>query len=176
MSPSTSTPDSLWHAVEHLRSAYERHAAPHLEHSAHAGHSDVRAAVLALLAEKPLHGYQIIHEIEERSGGAWKPSAGSVYPTLQMLVDEGLIVSVEADGRKTYELTESGQAAASDAGSVSWDGSSDDGGASSLPKAAMGLGQAAMQVRHSGTPEQIAEATAIVSEARRRLYSILARS
>ena len=76
------------------------------------GRGDVRAAVLALLAEQPMHGYQIISEIDERSGGAWKPSAGSVYPTLQLLADEGLISAEEADGRKTYSLTEAGRAEA----------------------------------------------------------------
>ena len=52
---------------------------------------DVRAAILAVLAEQPMNGYQIIQEIAERSGGAWKPSPGSIYPTLQQLEDEGLV-------------------------------------------------------------------------------------
>lgn len=73
---------------------------------------DVRTAVLSLLAEKPMHGYQIINEIAERSGGTWKPSAGSVYPTLQLLADEGLIEAEEQNGRKTYSLTEAGRAIA----------------------------------------------------------------
>ncbi len=73
------------------------------------GRGDVRTAVLALLAEKPMHGYQIIREIEERSDGAWKPSPGSVYPTLQLLADEGLISAEESDGRKTYSLTDEGR-------------------------------------------------------------------
>ena len=67
---------------------------------------DVRSAVLALLAEQPMHGYQIITEIAQRSDGAWKPSAGSVYPTLQQLADEGLVVATESEGRKTYTLTD----------------------------------------------------------------------
>ena len=73
------------------------------------GRGDVRTAVLALLAEKPMHGYQIIQQIEERSGGSWKPSPGSVYPTLQLLADEGLIRAEESNGRKTYSLTEEGR-------------------------------------------------------------------
>ncbi|MBS1837921.1 MAG: PadR family transcriptional regulator, partial [Actinobacteria bacterium] len=54
-----------------------------------AGRGDVRAAVLALLADEPMHGYQVITELAERTHGGWKPSPGSVYPTLQMLADEG---------------------------------------------------------------------------------------
>ncbi len=69
---------------------------------------DVRSAVLRLLNESPMHGYQIISEIDTRSGGAWKPSPGSVYPTLQMLVDEGLLESKETKGRRTYSLTTAG--------------------------------------------------------------------
>ena len=83
--------------------------------------------MLALLAEQPMHGYQIIHEIEERSGGSWKPSAGSVYPTLQLLADEGLISAEEANGRKIYALTEAGREevagaeAESESGSSPWE-------------------------------------------------------
>ncbi len=96
----------LWEAMEQLRGMFEQKVAPRM------GRGDVRAAVLALLAERPMHGYQIISEIAERSGGAWKPSAGSVYPTLQLLADEGLISAEESNGRKTYSLTEAGRAEA----------------------------------------------------------------
>ena len=96
----------VWEAMEQLRTAFERRGGTRM------GRGDVRAAVLALLAERPMHGYQIIQEIEERSGGAWKPSPGSVYPTLQLLADEGLISAEEANGRKTYALTEGGRAEA----------------------------------------------------------------
>src|SRR5262245_2110311 len=65
---------------------------------------DVRSAILALLAEAPMHGYQVITELAERSGGEWRPSAGSVYPTLQQLEDEGLVRAQERDGRRVYEL------------------------------------------------------------------------
>src|SRR5690606_30830681 len=77
----------VWEAMDQLRSAFERRGGTRM------GRGDVRAAVLALLAERPMHGYQIIQEIDERSGGAWKPSPGSVYPTLQLLADEGLITA-----------------------------------------------------------------------------------
>src|SRR3979490_1158079 len=72
----------------------------------------VRAAILALLAEQPRHGYEIIGEIGERSGGFWKPSPGSIYPTLQLLADEGLVTSTEDNGKRLFELTGEGRAAA----------------------------------------------------------------
>src|SRR5579884_3118357 len=75
-----------------------------------AGRGDIRSAILALLAEQPMHGYQIIQELERRSEGAWRPSPGSVYPTLQQLEDEGLVKTVEQEGgRKVFELTDAGR-------------------------------------------------------------------
>src|ERR687889_26340 len=71
---------------------------------------DVRSAILAVLAERPMNGYQIIQEIAERSGGAWKPSPGSIYPTLQQLEDEGLVTADAATGRRTFTLTDEGRA------------------------------------------------------------------
>ena len=66
--------------------------------------------MLALLDERPMHGYEMIKQLEERTGGAWAPSAGSIYPTLQMLEDEGLISGQEIDGKRRFTLTESGTA------------------------------------------------------------------
>src|SRR5271165_2145595 len=72
---------------------------------------DVRAAALALLAEQPMNGYQIIQEIGERSGGVWRPSPGSIYPALQQLEDEGLIRAEAGEGgRRAYLLTDEGRA------------------------------------------------------------------
>ena len=69
---------------------------------------DVRAAILSVLSDAPRNGYQVIQEIAERTGGAWKPSPGSIYPTLQQLEDEGLVVQTEDGGRKAYALTDEG--------------------------------------------------------------------
>lgn len=165
--PSAPSPDALWQTLENLRSTFERRMSPRM------ARGDVRAAVLALLAEKPMHGYQIIREIEERSGGSWKPSAGSVYPTLQLLADEGLISAEEANGRKTYALTEAGRAEAEAAGAAPWEAAGEST-VGALPKAGFELAQAAAQVRRTGTPEQVAEAVGVLEDARRRLYSILA--
>ncbi len=101
----------LWEAMEQLRGQFEQKVG-----GTRMGKGDVRAAVLALLAEKPMHGYQIIQLIEERSNGSWKPSPGSVYPTLQLLADEGLIKAEESNGRKTYSLTPEGKEVADAAG------------------------------------------------------------
>ena len=70
----------------------------------------VRDAILGLLAEEPMHGYQVMQELGERTGGRWRPSAGSIYPTLQQLEDEGLVTAEDRDGRQTFALTDSGPA------------------------------------------------------------------
>ena len=182
--------DGLWRAMEQLRERFENKVGSRM------GRGDVRAAVLALLAEKPMHGYQIIHEIEERSGGNWKPSAGSVYPTLQLLADEGLIAAEESNGRKTYSLTEAGRATVAEAdGTEPWGASDSASGSGSgsdgwrnpfgmggrgdtdrgaLPKAGFELAQAAAQVGRTGTPEQVKQAVSELEDARKRLYAILA--
>lgn len=81
-----------------------------------AARGNVRAAILALLADQaarggpPIHGYQMIQELSARTGGAWRPSPGSIYPTLQLLEDEGLVSSSAPEGKRLFELTEAGQA------------------------------------------------------------------
>ncbi len=70
---------------------------------------DIGPIILRTLQEKPMHGYEIISKLEERSHGMWRPSAGSVYPTLQLLEEQELIASSEADGKKIYELTKKGK-------------------------------------------------------------------
>lgn len=162
--------EGMWQAMEQLRARFDRRVGTRM------GRGDVRAAVLALLAEQPMHGYQIIHEIEERSGGSWKPSAGSVYPTLQLLADEGLIVAEESNGRKTFSLTGAGRdEVAGSGGSAPWAPEAQaDAGFTALPKAGIELAQAAAQVGRTGSPEQIQQAVRALEDARRRLYSILA--
>ncbi|WAC66022.1 PadR family transcriptional regulator [Agrococcus sp. SL85] len=168
----------MWEAMEHLRSAFDPRS-DQRRGGGRMGRGDVRAAVLALLAERPMHGYQIIQQIEERSGGAWKPSPGSVYPTLQLLADEGLITASEADGRKTYALTEGGRAEAADAADrhAPWLSQGEQRRPSplgALPKAGIDLAQAAAQVGRTGTQAQVQEAVEVLEAARRRLYAILA--
>jgi DNA-binding PadR family transcriptional regulator len=138
---------------------------------------DVRTAVLRLLSEQPMHGYQIIQELSERSGGAWSPSAGSVYPTLQLLADEGLIASEEAGGKKVYSLTESGMAAVAETADepAPWEEAAQDGSAKGgYREAATRLAQPVMQIGSSGSPEQVAAAIEVLNDARKKLYAILA--
>ncbi|WP_285043392.1 PadR family transcriptional regulator [Plantibacter sp. LMC-P-059a] len=161
----------MWQMMEQLRSKFEKSA------GSRAGRGDVRSAVLALLAEQPMHGYQIIREIDERSGGSWKPSAGSVYPTLQLLSDEGIITAEESNGRKTYALTEAGRDEVAESGATApWQTGepTEHPGITALPKAGVELAQAAAQVGRTGSPEQVQQAVAVLDEARKRLYAILA--
>jgi len=71
---------------------------------------DLKYVILDLLKDKPSHGYEIIRALEERSHGFYSPSAGSVYPTLQLLQDLGYVSSIEQDGKKTYAITDEGKA------------------------------------------------------------------
>ncbi len=140
---------------------------------------DVRAAILALLAERPMHGYQVIQELEARSGGRWRPSAGSVYPTLQQLEDEGLVHGDDVGGRRVFDLTDAGRAEAarrSDAAGAPWDtaGRAADDGAFDLRQLAFQVGAAAMQVAQVGSAGSLEAARAVLVDARRSLYRLLA--
>jgi DNA-binding PadR family transcriptional regulator len=141
---------------------------------------DVRAAALALLAEEPRNGYQIIQEIGERSGGVWRPSPGSVYPALQQLEDEGLIQAETPEGgRRRYSLTAEGQAyvaAHPDEVNAPWDVVARSVGDDTMELREL-IGQVAMaavQVAQVGSDAQVAQAHKILTGARRSLYRILA--
>ena len=155
------------------------HRARRRGRSGRARRGDVRAGILALLAEEPMHGYQIIQELEARSGGLWRPSPGSVYPTLQLLEDEGLVGREETEGKRVYTLTEEGrtQSAAllERAGKPPWEPSAEgDDTALRLHQATFQVEAAAMQTAHAGSREQVEQAIGILTDARRRIYAILA--
>ncbi|MGY1434208.1 helix-turn-helix transcriptional regulator [Streptomyces reniochalinae] len=138
---------------------------------------DVRASILALLKERPMHGYEMIQEIAERSGGAWKPSPGSVYPTLQLLEDEGLISSESEGGKKHFSLTEAGTSEAEAGAEAPWEDAGRGADWEALHEvrtAAGGLTAAFQQVWATGTPEQREKALRVVNDARKSLYLILA--
>ncbi|WP_010121148.1 PadR family transcriptional regulator [Corynebacterium nuruki] len=152
------------------------------------GGHDVRAAVLGLLAESPKHGAQLIRDIADRSTDGWQPAAAEVYPTLQLLVDEGLATVAEDDGRRTYTLTEAGR----DEATADDDSTGDDGEGTcgrfapltqfaqfagdhgDLPKAGLKLGQAVRQVAVGGDAAQTDRVVALLDETRRKVYAILA--
>ena len=147
-----------------------------------AGHrarrGDIRTAVLRLLSEGPMHGYQIIQELTARSGGQWQPSPGSVYPTLQMLEDEGLVASEEAEGKRVYKLTATGaeESKSSEDAAAPWDAFAKSGAASSrwkLRESAGKLAVAVMQAGTSGSDEQVERVLEILTDARKKVYNIL---
>lgn len=139
---------------------------------------DVRAAVLALLAERPMHGYEMIKEIEERTEGAWTPSAGSIYPTLQLLEDEGLISGQEIESKRRFSLTETGAAEQAEmAGETTpWDAVRADAApdqiqlADSMKKLHHAIRQA-FTAADQGQQKRVRE---LLDETRRKIYAILA--
>ena len=140
---------------------------------------DVRLAVLTLLAEQPMHGYQIITELGSRSGGVWRPSPGSVYPTLQQLQDEGLVTVAEEDGRRTFSLTDAGRAEVERASAgrrAPWEDMADeaDDAAGTLKSLVGQLIAATIQVATAGTHDQVAQAEKVLTDARRAMYRLLA--
>ncbi|MEV4921082.1 PadR family transcriptional regulator [Streptomyces tirandamycinicus] len=138
---------------------------------------DVRASILALLKDRPMHGYEMIQEIGERSGGAWKPSPGSVYPTLQLLEDEGLIASRSDGGKKLFTLTDAGRAEADSVPDAPWEEAGrgiDWDSVNEIRQAGFGLMEAFGQVWKTGTADQRQKAIAVIGEARKKLYLILA--
>ncbi|MFG2149626.1 PadR family transcriptional regulator [Streptomyces sp. NPDC048696] len=138
---------------------------------------DVRASILALLKDRPMHGYEMIQEIGERSGGAWKPSPGSVYPTLQLLEDEGLITSESEGGKKLFTLTDSGRTEAESGSEAPWEEVGrgvDWESMNEIRQAGFGLMEAFGQVWKTGTAEQRQKALGVINDARKKLYLILA--
>lgn len=143
---------------------------------------NVRAAVLALLTERPMHGYEMIQELDSRTGGAWRPSPGSVYPTLQLLEDEGVIIGVadeSGSGRKRFTLTEAGRAEAAQAAETPpWEEFAEDTVNSwhGIRESGFQAMNALRQVMTTGTDDQRERAAQVLDETRRKLYAILAES
>ncbi len=140
---------------------------------------DIRTAALLLLAEQPRNGYQIMQEVEERSEGVWRPSPGSVYPTLQQLEDEGLIRSQESDGQRLLELTDAGRAVLESRDKdapAPWVEMAAASGEHTLELGSLvrQIGLATMQVGMAGSDAQVEEARKLLADARRSLYRILA--
>jgi DNA-binding PadR family transcriptional regulator len=139
---------------------------------------DVRIALLLLLAEEPRNGYQLMQTIEERSGGRWRPSPGSVYPALAQLQDEGFVREAQADGGRVFEITDAGreQVQARESAAPPWE--APDGPEAStfhdLRSLMIGIGKAGWQVAQEGNEQHWAQAAQILSDARRSLYRILA--
>jgi len=139
---------------------------------------DVRTALLRIISERPMHGYDLMKELEQRSGGMWRPSPGSIYPTLQLLEDEDLVKGEEQDGKRVYSITEAGRAELEErsqrSGDAPWDFGPAAEGLGALRDAGFQLAGAAMQVARTGSAEQREKAAEILADARRKLYALLA--
>ncbi len=149
---------------------------PHAAGRARRG--DIQTAVLRLLAESPMHGYQIIQELTSRSGGAWNPGPGSVYPTLQAMEDQDLVTSTLDGTKRVYSLTDTGRAAAAARETTTrtpWDDMAEASGPRiELRQALHSLMAAAAQIERTGNDDQIAKAMDQVDQARKGIYLLLA--
>lgn len=165
----------------HTHGGHHRHG-PGLGHGMSMGaagrvrRGDVQPAVLALLKEQDMHGYQIIQELAERTKGAWMPSPGSIYPTLRLLEQQGFVASEQLAGRRVFSLTASGRELAGRLPDVGpWNELAAESDPSRrLRETFHGLMTAAMQVGRTGTSDQVVRTVAILDDARRRVYRVLA--
>ena len=150
---------------------------PHRRGRGRARRGDVRLALLRLLAEEPRNGYQLMQAIEERSEGMWRPSPGSVYPTLAQLEDEGLIRSVEAEGARRFEITDAGREHLEGRAeeSAPWEPASEgkDNPLAELGPLIIQIGKATFQVASVGDQAQRDRARELLADTRRALYRIL---
>jgi DNA-binding PadR family transcriptional regulator len=137
----------------------------------------VGASILTLLAERPMHGYELIAALDERSGGRWTPSPGTIYPALGRLEHRGLITSIDDDGKRRFELTDAGRqrlAEQRDAGvEAPWD-EPGLGRHGELRRAVAELVGPARQIGRFGSPGQTTRAVAAIRQTTAALYRILA--
>ncbi len=162
-----------------VRDGFGRHGGfgPGFGRGAKVRRGDVRAAILALLAEEPMHGYQIITELIERSGGVWRPSPGSVYPTLSALEDQGLVTADTSGGRRVFSLTPEGRTEAEAAGDgpTPWEeAAGGDRTVTDLMDLMVQVMKATKQVAQAGSAGQIKSVVDVLTDTRRRIYLVLA--
>lgn len=172
----------------HPRGAGPEHADPRTPHHPRRGggrgrgrgraaRGDVRTAVLLLLSEQPMHGYQLMQAIADRTGGAWTPSPGAVYPTINQLEEEGLVTVTAHAGRKLAAVTDAGReqlAANRDAWGDPFAGHGQDAPGVDLRRLVHDLHEATRLVGRTGSDEQRAAAGKILADARRALFLLLA--
>ena len=140
---------------------------------------DIRVALLSGLSDGPAHGYELIQRLSDRTGGRWKPSPGSVYPTLQLLEDAGFVSASQQDTKRVYSITEAGQAElqakmSTADGTPPWMNAESVGSHDDLRKAVAQLMMAAKQIGMSDNQAQIDATVTVLNDARRKLYQLLA--
>ena len=138
---------------------------------------DVQTAILLVLADEPMHGYQIMQAMSDRTGGAWRPSPGAVYPTIAQLEDEGLVTTREEGGRRLVTLTSEGRSYLEERSARLGDPFADFADQPSWPdlrEPMQELQAAARQIVVSGSKAQVKAAAQVLAQARRSLYLILA--
>jgi DNA-binding PadR family transcriptional regulator len=134
-------------------------------------------AILALLGERPMHGYEMIQELEEKTGGRWRPSAGSIYPTLPLMEDEGLVRAEEVEGKRVFSLTDAGTEKVAERGDTKppWEQEGADRSLyAQFGQELRSLHSAASQVARNGDEAQMKEMVEALTETRKRLYRLLA--
>ena len=164
-----------------------RHRGEHSRGGHGEGHGRQRArrgallgAVLTLLDERPMHGYELITELEDRSEGRWRPSPGAMYPALKKMVMHDLITAEDVDGKRQFSLTDAGRerlaevrAKRDDNAGEPWEQTGTGGRGELRGTVAELIGQA-RQIGRFGTAEQIEQARGVFDDAKRKLYAILA--
>ena len=169
----------------HMHDHHDHHHAEHDRGGRGGRHRARRGAVplaiFMLLDERPMHGYEIITELESRSDGRWRPSPGSIYPTLDRLEERGVLTSAEVDGKRQFSLTDSGRErlaalrdAEGDDADEPWN-QSGTGGRGDMRRLMSELGGQVRQVARFGSTQQRDAATAVLEDTKRKLYEILAR-
>ena len=136
---------------------------------------DIKFHLLEILKETPRHGYEIISELEKQSGG-YRPSPGSVYPTLQMLEEGGYLTGEQIEGKKVYTITAEGLKFLEERGTAGFEAPPKMVRAFEMRKSLMKLGAAVMDGTRDGDEETIKRINEIVNQARKDVYSILAES
>ena len=142
-----------------------------------AARGDVRAAVLLLVSEQPMHGYQLMQAIADRSGGRWTPSPGAIYPTISQLEDEGLVTVTAEAGRKLVTLTDAGRRHVEErreTGADPFAGHDATGPGADLRGPLGQLHAAVGQIARTGTDAQRTAAAGVLADARRSIYLLLA--
>jgi DNA-binding PadR family transcriptional regulator len=135
---------------------------------------DIKFLILAVLADGPRHGYDIIAALEEKSNGRYRPSPGSVYPTLTMLEEGGFITGEQADGKRVFTITDAGRAMLQNKPAGAALDDEDDG--VDLRGAAMKLGAAVMQAGRASDAATQERVRTILDAARKEIYRLLAES